>query len=119
MIIDIRPAFTPMPMPITAGYNFINFGNTSLGNSTNAPTRLTTNQLSPATAIFRSCVHSQRSDSRPRGPPCAECTVLLRRIRLFLSIMESCIQSVKRDDAGEGLGFRTFRPFARRTNLSS
>jgi len=72
---------------------------------TNVPTRLTTNQLSPAAAIFRSCAHSQRNVIPPFGPLCAEYTVLLRRIRLFLSIMESCIQSVKTHGAG-GFSFR-------------
>ena len=89
----MRAAFRPMPMPIRSP--LVNLGNTRLKNSADIPTRLTTNQLSPATAIFRICVHNQRSAPPPLGPPRAECTVLLRRIRLFLSMIESCIQSVK------------------------
>jgi hypothetical protein len=36
-----------------------------------------------------------------------EYTVLLRRIRLFLSMIESCIQSVKRTAREEGFSFET------------
>lgn len=64
------------------------------------PTRLTTNQLSPAAAIFRIWAHSQRRVIPPFGPLCTEYIALLRRIRLFLSTIESCIQSVKHTARG-------------------
>lgn len=103
--IDMSAAFTPIPMPVrtriqhrTARHRCCSATERIRGRvrTNNSPTRLTTNQLCPACAIFLSRDQIQARLTSPRGPRYGTFDFRAARNRLFRSMIESCIQSCAR-----------------------